>query len=149
MTKRTTSGRLATLLLAALAASACGDDITFPPDFDASLGIDLASMTKTSSGLYYQDLVVGTGAAAEAGKSATVGYAGWLPDGTRFDSGSFTFTVGVGEVVPGFDEGVVGMKVGGKRKLVIPPDLGYGDRTNGPIPANSTLVFEVELQKVN
>ena len=148
MTKRTVSGRLATLFLAVLAASACGDDITFPPEFDASLGIDLASMTKTSSGLYYKDLVVGTGAVAEAGKSATVGYSGWLPDGTNFDAGSFTFTVGVGQVVPGFDEGVLGMKVGGKRKLVIRPELGYGDSTNGPIPANSTLVFEAELQKI-
>lgn len=148
MTKRNVSGRLATLFLAVLAVSACGDDITFPPDFDVSLGIDLASMTKTSSGLYYRDLVVGTGAVAEAGTFATVGYTGWLSDGTMFDSGSFSFTVGVGEVVPGFDEGVLGMKVGGKRKLVMPPNLGYGDRTNGPIPANSTLVFDVELQKI-
>lgn len=153
MTKHTVSGRLATLFLAVLAASACGDDITFPPDFDASLGINLDSMTKTSSGLYYQDVVVGTGALAEAGKVVTLGYKGWLPDGTLFDSSEFyaeplMFTLGVGAVVPGFDEGVLGMKVGGKRKLVIRPELGYGDQANGPIPANSTLVFEVELQKI-
>lgn len=148
MTKRTPVGRLATLLLAALAASSCGDDPTMP-DFDSSLDIDLTAMTKTSSGLYYLDLVVGAGAAAAVGKTATVGYTGWLADGTRFDSGSFSFTVGVGQVVAGFDEGILGMKVGGKRKLVIPPELGYGDRTNGPIPANSTLVFEVELQTIS
>ncbi|HSG09572.1 MAG TPA: FKBP-type peptidyl-prolyl cis-trans isomerase [Longimicrobiales bacterium] len=147
MTKRNLVGRLTTLLLAALAASSCGDDPTMP-DFDASLGIDLTTMTKTPSGLYYLDLVVGTGATVSTGQTATVGYTGWLPDGTRFDSGSFSFTVGVGQVVAGFDEGVLGMKVGGKRKLVISPDLGYGDRANGPIPANSTLVFEVELQKI-
>jgi peptidylprolyl isomerase len=148
MTKRTPIGRLATLLFAVLAVGSCGDDITFPPDFDSSLGINLDAMTRTPSGLYYQDLVVGTGAVASAGKSATVGYSGWLPNGINFDSGSFSFTVGVGQVVPGFDEGVVGMQVGGKRRLVIPPDLGYGDRANGPIPANSTLVFEIELQKI-
>jgi len=148
MTKRTPVGRLASLLLAAVAASSCGNDPTMP-DFDASLGIDLTAMIHTSSGLYYQDLVVGSGATVAVGDSATVGYSGWLANGTLFDAGSFPFTVGVGRVVPGFDEGVLGMKVGGKRKLVIPPDLGYGNRASGPIPANSTLVFEVELQMIH
>jgi FKBP-type peptidyl-prolyl cis-trans isomerase FkpA len=148
MTLRTPAGRLATLLLAVLAATACGDDPT-TPDFASTLGINRSTMTQTSSGLYYQDLVVGTGATVAAGDSATVGYSGWLPNGTLFDSGAFPFKVGVGRVVAGFDEGVLGMKVGGKRKLVIPPDLGYGNRAVGPIPANSTLVFEVELQEIH
>jgi len=148
MTKRTPVGRLATLLLAALAASSCGDDPA-TPEFDSALGIDLSTMTHTSSGLYFQDLVVGDGATVVVGDSATVGYTGWLANGTLFDSGSFPFTVGVGRVIAGFDEGVLGMNVGGKRKLVIPPELGYGSRSNGPIPANATLVFEVELQEIH
>jgi len=147
MPNRTPVGRLAVLLLAALVAASCGNDPT-TPDFDASLGIDLSAMTHTASGLYYQDLVVGTGATAIVGDSAAVGYSGWLSNGTLFDAGSFDFTVGVGRVVPGFDEGVLGMRVGGKRKLVLGPDLGYGNRDYGPIPANSTLVFEVELQQI-
>jgi peptidylprolyl isomerase len=149
MTRRTPAARTAALLLAVLAAAACGDGVTFPPEFDPSLGVDLDAMTRTASGLYYQDLAVGTGAVVIVGDSATVGYAGWLPSGTQFDAGSFPFTVGVGRVVPGFDEGVLGMRVGGSRRLVIPPELGYGDRAQGPIPPNSTLVFEVELQAIH
>lgn len=148
MTNRARGGLLASLFLAALAASSCGDSPTMP-HFDASLGIDLASMVHTDSGLYYKDLKVGTGAVATVGKTATVQYTGWLPDATQFDAGSFSFTVGVGQVVPGFDEGVLGMKVGGKRRLVIPPDLGYGSRSQGPIPPNSTLVFEVDLLNIS
>jgi peptidylprolyl isomerase len=140
--------QLVAILLGGLLLPACGDDITFPPEFDDSLGIDLATMTKTSSGLYYQDLAPGSGNAVTAGQKATVAYTGWLPDGTRFDSGSFPFTVGIGQVVPGFDEGVLGMRVGGKRKLVIRPELGYGSQGQGAIPGNATLIFEVELQKI-
>jgi len=134
------------VLATALAAGCDGDPAT--PEFDASLGIDLSAMTRSASGLYWRDLVVGTGDAAQVGDTATVGYSGWLTDGTLFDSGSFPFIVGVGQVIAGFDEGVAGMKVGGRRKLVIPPELGYGNRANGPIPANSTLVFEIELRKL-
>lgn len=147
MIPRPSRRRLAALVLAtALAAGCDGDPAT--PEFDASLGIDLSAMTRSASGLYWRDLVVGTGDAAQVGDTATVGYSGWLTDGTLFDSGSFPFIVGVGQVIAGFDEGVAGMKVGGRRKLVIPPELGYGNRANGPIPANSTLVFEVELRKL-
>ena len=141
--------RLAGSLLLGLAFAACGSDPYSLPTFDDSLGIDVSAMTKTASGLYYEDLVVGTGATAGQGDTAEVAYSGWLPDGTLFDSGSFSFTVGVGQVIDGFDEGVAGMKVGGKRRLVIPPDLGYGSRGSGPIPGNATLVFEVELQSVS
>jgi FKBP-type peptidyl-prolyl cis-trans isomerase FkpA len=103
------------------------------------------------NGLTYQDLVVGTGKTAEAGMRASVHYTGWLADGTKFDSSvdrgqPFSFVIGQGQVIRGWDEGVKGMKVGGKRKLTIPPQLGYGERGYpGVIPPNATLVFEVEL----
>lgn len=102
------------------------------------------------NGLQIQDEVAGTGVEAVAGKKVTVNYTGTLTDGTKFDSSfdhgqPFSFNLGAGEVIQGWDQGVAGMKVGGKRKLVIPPSLGYGSQAVGPIPANSTLVFEVEL----
>lgn len=105
----------------------------------------------TESGLKYVDLVVGTGRPAELGDTATVHYTGWLENGKQFDSSRdrnepFSFRVGAGRVIKGWDEGVQGMKVGGKRKLIIPPDLGYGARGAGSvIPPNATLTFEVEL----
>lgn len=99
------------------------------------------------------DETVGTGAEAAAGDSVTVNYTGTLENGKVFDSSysrnePFTFKLGAGQVIQGWDEGVVGMKVGGKRKLVIPPSLGYGDQANGAIPANSTLIFEIQLVSV-
>jgi FKBP-type peptidyl-prolyl cis-trans isomerase len=108
-------------------------------------------LVTTESGLQYVDLVVGTGRQAESGDTATVHYTGRLANGTKFDSSldrkePFSFQVGAGRVIKGWDEGVAGMKVGGKRKLVIPPDLGYGSRGAGNvIPPNATLTFEVEL----
>jgi peptidylprolyl isomerase len=128
-------------------AAACAD--ATGPDFDPSLGIDLTLMNRTSSGLYYQDLTVGTGAVAADGLLATVRYTGWLTNGDQFDTGDYTFRVNRGQVVSGFDEGVSGLKVGGSRRLVIPPSLGYGDQAVGRIPANAHLVFNVELLAVN
>jgi len=107
--------------------------------------------TSTPSGLQYWDIVVGTGATAVAGKPVKVHYTGWLTDGKKFDSSldrgqPFEFPLGAGRVIKGWDEGVAGMKVGGKRQLRIPPDLGYGGRgAGGLIPPNATLIFDVEL----
>ncbi|MEK7336107.1 MAG: FKBP-type peptidyl-prolyl cis-trans isomerase, partial [Nitrospirota bacterium] len=105
----------------------------------------------TSSGLQYIDQVVGTGDTAKAGQTVSVHYTGWLTNGKKFDSSvdrgqPFSFRLGVGQVIKGWDEGVQGMKVGGKRKLTIPSNLGYGARgAGGLIPPHATLVFDVEL----
>jgi len=107
--------------------------------------------TTTPTGLIIEELVLGEGAAAAAGQSVTVHYTGWLTNGKKFDSSKdrddpFVFPLGAGHVIRGWDEGVQGMKVGGSRKLTIPPELGYGARgAGGAIPPNATLVFEVEL----
>jgi len=109
----------------------------------------------TPSGLIIEELVVGSGAAAASGQKVSVHYTGWLVNGTKFDSSKdrgdpFIFPLGKGQVIKGWDEGVQGMKVGGKRKLTIPPALGYGARgAGGAIPPNATLVFEVELLAVS
>ena len=109
------------------------------------------STITSATGLVYEELTVGTGAEAARGNHVTVHYTGWLTDGTTFDSSKdrsdpFEFHLGAGQVIAGWDEGVTGMKVGGSRKLTIPPELGYGARgAGGVIPANATLVFEVEL----
>ena len=101
-------------------------------------------------GLQYWDIKVGEGPAAVQGKPVQVHYTGWLTNGKKFDSSvdrgqPFTFTLGAGQVIKGWDEGVAGMKVGGKRQLKIPPALGYGAQGAGPIPPNSILIFDVEL----
>lgn len=112
---------------------------------------DLSNIPANPTQLMMADQAVGTGPVAQAGDSVTVSYVGMLTNGTVFDAsanhppGTFTFTLGAGQVIKGWDEGVLGMKVGGKRELVIPASLGYGAQATGPIPANSTLVFEVQL----
>ena len=142
----------------ALALAACGADTTAEPltndDFAPELNVNLDAMTKTASGLYIQDLTVGTGDEATSGTTVIVHYEGWLPNGTKFDSSRdrnepFSFLLGAGRVIRGWDEGVAGMRVGGIRKLVIPPALGYGVGGSLPtIPGNATLVFDIELLEV-
>ena len=108
-------------------------------------------MVTTASGLQYEDTVIGEGLEAKAGDLVSVHYTGWLTNGSKFDSSkdrlqAFEFPLGAGRVIKGWDEGVAGMKVGGSRKLTIPPELGYGTRgAGGVIPPNATLIFEVEL----
>ena len=126
--------------------------------FGLSVGVFLSptlaeeeNPTVTSSGLQYLDLVTGSGREAHVGETASVHYTGWLKDGTKFDSSvdrgqPFSFRLGAGQVIKGWDEGVVGMNIGSKRKLTIPPHLGYGARGAGQvIPPNATLIFDVEL----
>lgn len=116
---------------------------------------DSAKEVVTPSGLKYTDLKVGTGTEARIGNVVDVHYTGWLENGTKFDSSvdsgkPFRFKLGAGQVIRGWDEGVAGMKIGGKRKLVIPPDLGYGRQgAGGVIPPGATLIFDVELLGVS
>jgi FKBP-type peptidyl-prolyl cis-trans isomerase len=125
------------------------------PTFAASLGINPKELRAMPSGLKMIDVKTGNGTEAEAGHEVVVHYTGWLTDGKKFDSSRdrgepFTFNLGAGEVIQGWDKGVAGMKVGGRRKLVIPADLGYGDNGAPPdIPPGATLVFDVELLEVH
>jgi len=108
----------------------------------------------TDSGLKYIDQKEGSGEAAKAGDKVHVHYTGWLKDGKKFDSSRdrgrpIVFPLGAGRVIKGWDEGIAGLKVGGKRKLMIPPNLAYGEQGRGPIPPNAELIFEVELVKID
>src|SRR5580658_8529600 len=143
----------AAALQAATAAATAPQDTTTTPQPTAAAAAPQPGATVTE--LKIEDSKIGTGDEAVTGKSVTVHYTGWLTDGTKFDSSKdhgqpFTFQLGGGQVIKGWDQGVVGMKVGGVRKLTIPPSLGYGDRgAGGVIPPGATLVFEVELLAVN
>jgi peptidylprolyl isomerase len=154
-----------------LAYGAAGAGGVIPPNATLTFEVELVSVepgspaaptqvepsdyTETETGLRYYDLQVGDGATAEAGKTVTVHYTGWLENGQKFDSSidrgePFALTVGEGRVIAGWEEGVAGMQVGGKRQLVVPPELGYGaaGAGSGVIPPNATLIFEIELLDV-
>jgi peptidylprolyl isomerase len=125
---------------------------TVPSEFAEALGIDLAAMRQTPSGLYIEDMVEGRGLSARSGHVVVVHYTGWLPNGDQFDSTrdageARSFQLGARrDVIAGWEEGVTGMRIGGKRRLVVPPNLGYGSRgVPGAIPPNATLVYEFEL----
>ena len=119
-----------------------------------SLNVEIDNMTRQPSGLYMQDVALGGGREATAGSMVDVDYVGYLPDGTKFDSSydrgqPITFRLGAGQVIPGWEEGVQGMRGGGKRRVIIPTDLAYGARGAGNvIPPNANLVFDVELRGV-
>ena len=159
MIRRFIRARPGALALAVVLTAACEDSPTLPPfqvidevEFAPSLGIDLAAFTGLPSGAYVQDVVVGTGDAAEAGSEVTLEYTGYLTDGSVFDPGDLplVFVLGSGAVIPGFDEGVRGMQLGGQRRMIVPPELAYGtqERTRDGaviIPAGSILIFDVTL----
>ena len=135
----TRSAFVSIALVGLMGLAGCGSDSTTNPDPGGTLVIE--------------DLVVGTGATAVAGDTVTVNYILTLTNGTLIQSSyatgqPITLPIGVGQFIRGFDQGVLGMKVGGKRRLTIPPSLGYGNQPNGPIPANSTLKFDVELMSI-
>ncbi len=150
---------LVPLLALAMPLAACDDDETTAPPttgatietttFAPSLGVNVsaAGWTRTTTGLYYRTLASAPATATTAtnGRSVSVRYTGWLANGTEFQSSTYTFILGRGEVIAGWDQGIVGMRVGERRQLVIPPELGYGAQRRDPIPPNSILVFNVEL----
>lgn len=147
------------ILLAALAACAAPETPELPIDnappdiatarFADTLEVDISASTRTETGLYWRDLRVGDGPEVTAGQTIEVYYDGRLPDGSQFDGTEpgdpFSFPVGMGLVIAGWDQGIVGMRVGGKRQLIIPPSLGYGPSGSGPIPPNGVMVFSVEV----
>jgi FKBP-type peptidyl-prolyl cis-trans isomerase len=133
--------------------AACGDGVeeagSLPAVTETAPAVDMAAMTQTESGLQYQDLEVGTGEEAANGQSISVHYTGWFLDGEKFDSSvdrgaPYSLTL-PGQVIQGWNQGIPGMRVGGMRRLVIPPDLAYGEAGRSGIPPNSTLVFDVKL----
>lgn len=146
------------LLLPLAVLAACGDDSTGPEEFDIrevefadELGVDLDQMEEVGDQLFIQDLEEGDGELEAApGDELSVEFTGWLPDGTEFDTSrdaadSFVFELGSSRLIEGWNLGIEGMRVGGLRLIVIPPDLAFGEQGTGPIPPNSAVVFEVEL----
>ena len=155
MIKRSTGRNMgmAAAVTLTLAIAACGGNPLGPnpsdAEYDPSLGIDLAAMTETASGLFILDVVVGTGEMAVAGDSATVDFELWLADGTAIQSDVFSFIIGApGRAIEGFHEGVTGMSVGGERTIIIPASLGFGKDGVANIPGDAVLVYELGLTEV-
>ncbi|MEO7521251.1 MAG: FKBP-type peptidyl-prolyl cis-trans isomerase [Gemmatimonas sp.] len=152
---------IAPLAIALTLITGCGSDASTPTGtpsqpgsetFASSLGVSIASFTKKSDDLYVKDLVVGTGSEAINGRRLQVHYTGWLPNGTQFETSvgrsPIAFTLGARDVIGGWDQGILGMRVGGKRRLVIGSNLAYGSTGSGAIGPNTTLIFDVELVSV-
>lgn len=142
--------------LVALLSVSCLDNSPFVPriedtNFDPSLGVDLAASTKTASGLYYRDITVGGGAQVPATGTAAVNtaYQLFLRTGESLQAGNFNFTVGLGQAIAGYDEGMRGMRVGGRRQLILPPNLAYGEQGTDLVPPNAILVYVVDLVAIN
>ncbi len=138
-----------------LALAACNNEPTGPQcePLELRQGATVGDTLSLTTGLRYIEGRVGTGATVEYCRAVAVHYVGTLANGTEFDNSrrrgqALPFTPGFGEVIPGFEQGVVGMKVGGTRRIIIPPNLGYGTQPQGPIPANSTLIFDIEVVAV-
>jgi len=148
--------RVLSVLICTLTLIACGNNNSGVPDQppEAPTQLTDAQYTQANNGLKYYDIKVGTGAEAQTGKNVTVHYSGWLTTGKLFDSSiikkrPFSLPLGGGQVIKGWDEGIVGMRVGGHRQLAIPPDLAYGPGGYaGVIPPNATLIFEIYLLEV-
>jgi len=142
------------LFLAAATACAIPPAAPIPQDaFASELGIELSLMERTETGLYIQTLRRGQGAVANVGHNVVVHYEGWLPDGTKFESSRarhepIEIPLGMDVVIDGWDEGIVGMRVGELRRLVIPPELGYGRQGSGAVPPNTPIVFQIELMGI-
>lgn len=141
----------------ALLLAACSTDNSTAPNipsnpavesYATSTGVVIAQMTKVNDNLFRSDNPVGTGAIAANGDSLTVTYKGMLTNGAVFDQGTFSYKLGSGLVIPGWEQGIPGMRVGGKRKLVIGSSLAYQNQRTGSIPPNSTLVFDVTLDRI-
>jgi FKBP-type peptidyl-prolyl cis-trans isomerase FkpA len=143
------------ILMASLVFFGCEKEEMMTIPTDKPLAVQESAMTETASGLKYSDVQIGSGEIAKNGNFVSVHYSGYLTDGNRFDSSvlrnkAFVFQLGQGRVIAGWEEGVEGMKVGGIRQLVIPPQLGYGERgAGGVIPPNATLIFDVQLLDVS
>ena len=149
---------LALAASAAIALGACSDLVVPIEDaatttYAPTLDVDLGASRRTASGLYIEDVITGSGAVADSGRTLSVYYAGWLTNGRQFDSNRgattpFQFQLGVSPIIRGWTEGLAGMRVGGRRRLVIPPALAYGTTSQARIPAGSVLVFEIDLVNV-
>jgi FKBP-type peptidyl-prolyl cis-trans isomerase FkpA len=136
------------LAACAVDSTTSGGGIVETTDFASSLGVNLAASTRTADGLYYRDISVGTGALVVAGDSINARYDGYISNGQLFQSNQTTgisFRLGNGSVIAGWDEGIPGMRIGGKRQLIIPSALGYGRYGNDVIPGNAVIVFNVEI----